>query len=263
MKIFEWLAELRFRNNPLYQVGMVHFIVAVLLCVGLVIDAREILGINPWIKPIKFFISTGIFLWSIGWYLFDLRLTRMKWVKFLSWTFILAFTIENIIILLQPLRGVRSHFNFDTPLDSLLFGIMGLGVLIITGATIVFFILYLLHKSERKVNLFAIRIGTALSLVGSIIGGRMISAGQHAVGVEDGGPGILFFNWSTEGGDLRIGHFLGLHALQAIPLFAYLLKTKTSLPQNGRYIVTIVFSIAYGGIIAWLYSSAMKGNSLF
>ena len=32
-------------------------------------DTRLILGINPWIKPMKFLISITIFLWTVGWFM--------------------------------------------------------------------------------------------------------------------------------------------------------------------------------------------------
>jgi len=32
-------------------------------------DQRLVLGINPWIKPMKFLVSTAIFLWTIAWFM--------------------------------------------------------------------------------------------------------------------------------------------------------------------------------------------------
>lgn len=262
MKIFEWLAEFRYRNSVLYQLGMVHFIVAVILLPGLIIDPREIMGINPWIKPIKFFLSTMIFFFTMCWFLFELRITRIKWVKAITWIYAITFSLENIIILLQAFRGERSHFNIEAPLDGILFGLMGIMIIIITCTTLVVLILFLLHKSSNRIHLLAVRSGLALHLIGSLIGGVMIQRFGHAVGVADGGEGLPFLNWSTVGGDLRIGHFMGLHALQLIPLFAYFLKTKTNLNPKAQLTLTIGFILLYAWFMSWLFSSAMAGKPL-
>ena len=86
-------------------------------------------------------------------------------------------------------------------------------------------VLFLFHRSQpdRTAYLWGIRLGLAIFLLGSLEGMQMIARGAHTVGLADGGPGIAFFNWSTRAGDLRIAHFLGIHALQALPAAGWLI----------------------------------------
>jgi hypothetical protein len=87
------------------------------------------------------------------------------------------------------------------------------------------------------------------------------------VGVEDGGAGLPITGWSTEGGDLRIGHFLGVHALQAIPLLALGLvllarRFPALRPENPRTLLVLVGTASYAGLI-WLVTwQAQRGESI-
>ena len=148
MRIFDWLAELRYRDSLLYRIGLVHFILGVLLLGPLMIDDRLVLGINPWIKPIKFCISIGVYAWTFGWILFDIPGSpRLK--KVISWTIGISMLVEMIVIAYQAGRGTMSHFNFETPFDGISFAVMGIMILINTAAIVVTFILYLVKKMQQ------------------------------------------------------------------------------------------------------------------
>lgn len=263
MRISEFIIELRNRNKLLYLFGLLNFLLAIVVLIPMIMDSRLVMGINPWIKPLKFCISIGVYLWTFAWILHYLPDSK-KWVKAISWVASITMLIEIVIIIYQAARGTHSHFNFESPFDGALFGIMGILVAINTLAIIVTFILFLVKKPEiDPAYLLSIRLAFVIFLVGNWVGSVMISQMAHSVGVVDGGQGIPFTNWSTEGGDYRIAHFLGLHALQILPLLTYLLKKNASFSANSLKYVTIALALAFGGWVGYLYWQAKNGIPLF
>ena len=262
MRIFEWMAELRYRNPVLYRVGLIHFVLALLIIAPLLIDSRQVMGINTWIKPLKFCISIWIYTWTFGWILFDLPNSK-RFINIISWTIASTMLLEIAIVIYQASRATQSHFNFSTGFDSLLFAAMGILIGVNTIAVVLTLIWYLIKKPNLDgAYLLSIRLAMIVFLIGNWVGGVMIQNAAHAVGVPDGGPGLPFTNWSTEGGDLRIAHFMGLHAIQLIPLFSIGLIKKTNYTLPQRRILTIAFTIIYAGLVSFLYFQAQKGIPL-
>jgi hypothetical protein len=125
-----------------------------------------------------------------------------------------------------------------------------------------------------RVAAAAVRLGLGLSLLGMLAAVPMVLpsqdpgiegiSGAHSVGVPDGGPGLPVVGWSTTGGDLRIGHFVGLHALQALPILAILLNRflGTRLDEHTRVRLLVVAGAAYGILTMLLTWQALRGQPL-
>lgn len=256
-----FLAEVRRRSVVLYWVGLGHFVLGAVLLMAMPFDQGVLLGIDRLVKPFKFAVSIGIYSWTFAWFVGYLRSARLG--KVLSWTTSVCMVAEIIPITLQPLRGTVSHFNFEDPLGGAIYAVMGVFIGINTGAAIALLIGLLVGVKELpKEYLLGVRIGLVLFLLGSAVGVALITNNGHTVGAEDGGPGLPVVNFSTEAGDLRIAHALGLHALQAIPLFAYLLLVRTNLRGQGAMWIIVVVGITWGAVTVATYLQAMGGHPL-
>jgi hypothetical protein len=252
---FSILKDLKQRNRLLYFFGLANFIAAV-ICIGLLfIDDRQVAGINTWIKPFKFYVSIGVFAWTISWYM--VYLEKQSAVKVYSYVVVITMLIEMVLITLQAARGVKSHFNVSTPMDGMFFSIMGISILTFTLWTLYILILFAMQQSFSipEGYLWGIRAGLLLFIIFALEGGLMASMLRHTVGGEDGSEGFPLLNWSKQFGDLRIAHFFGMHALQLLPFAGYFLfKTKTKM---------IIFSVIYFLLVSFLLLRALRGMPLF
>jgi hypothetical protein len=86
--------------------------------------------------------------------------------------------------------------------------------------------------------------------------------GAHTVGAADGGPGLPLVGWSTEAGDLRVAHFLGLHALQALPLLGLALDRWTRLDPPARRGLARIAGLGWAGLVLVVLVQALRGESL-
>lgn len=250
------ISELLEKQKPLMMAGLVSLICSVILAVVMMFDSTEVLGINRWIKPIKFFTSIAFFVWTIAIFLNYLK-GYEKTSRRISWAMIVIFAVEMIIITGQATRGTTSHFNITTPLDGILFGIMGLAI--VANTFLVGYLTYLYFKADidlPKPIVLAMRLGLVLFIFGSILGGYMSSQIGHNVGVADGGAGLPLTNWSTIGGDLRVAHFFGLHAIQIVPIFAILLE-KFRIKSASA--IVFVFTLVYFAFISFTFIQALLG----
>ena len=239
--------------RPLLYFGFSQFALALLFLMLLPFEHRQVLGINLWIKPLKFAVSIGIY--CISWAKILPYLSHTKTKKYFIWFTIFAMAFEMLAISSQAARGQLSHFNQSGTYNIVVYALMGI---VITAQT--FFALYVgisffknQHIKIEVAMLWAIRFGIVISSVFALQGGFIGQRMAHTVGAPDGGPGLLFFNWNTTYGDLRIAHFFGLHALQILPAFVWLGKLRRPAP-------VVIFGVIYFILVSFLFYHALLGK---
>jgi len=257
------LRELRQRDAALYWVGWLHIVLFLALALMAPFDQRIVTGINPWIKPMKFSFSNAAFLWTAGW--FQGYLLGPRWAKRLvSFGISLAMLAEIVLITLQAARGTTSHYNVTTAFDAAVFAWMG-GMIALNTMTVALFLLLFFFARRAPLPaafLWGIRLGLLLFLVGSLEALVMIARGSHTVGLPDGGPGLPWVNWSTQAGDLRAAHLLGLHSLQVIPLVGWLLSRLRNISMPAQVASVVAFAALYASLALHLFLQALRGEPL-
>ena len=249
-----FLSQLKQRNQLLYWFGWYNIIVG-LVCIALMpLDEATILGVSRWLKPMKFFLSVGLMVWTMNWLLY--YLDNIKKNKRYSWLIVFSMFFENGIILLQAVRGTTSHFNVKTLLDGMLFNLMGIFILLFT-ITAIFIALSFFKQKQFPISVayvWGIRLGLLFFIFFSVEGGAMLAILKHTVGATDGGGGLPVLNWSKQHGDLRIAHFFGIHSLQVLPLLGfYVAKSKKQI---------VVISVIYFTLVMLLLIQALLGIPL-
>jgi len=246
---------------------------------GLLVDHRVITGAPAWLKPAKFAISTLIAAWSFAFCIASVR-TWPRFRRALDFILALALLIEIVLIDLQAARGTTSHFNFSTPFNGIVFGIMGVSIACIWLAMLLLTFLLFRQPFARPAWGWSLRLGMVLALIGTGSGalmtiptseqlaaahanGKLPIAGAHTVGAPDGGPGLPVTDWSADHGDLRIAHFVGMHGLQILPLLAWwLARGRPRLDertQRNFIFGTAVSYLAFFGLVLW---QAFRGQSI-
>ena len=235
--MISFLQELKFRNEHLFFFGLFCLILSIVCIVLTETTTIQVQHLNAWFKPFKFALSIGLFSWTMAWYchyLSDFNVTPF------NWTVIILFGFELLYIIFQASKGQLSHFNFDTPLYSILYSLMGLAAVIVTLYTAYIGFLFFTQSFPNLPShyIWAIRLGILIFVVFSFEGALMSSQMSHSIGAINDNSNWWIIGWSKTVGDLRVSHFIGMHALQLLPLLSfYIFKNTKS---------TIVISILYG-----------------
>jgi len=286
--VADW-RHLAVQHRPLAVSALATLGLLALFLLGLVLDPRTIGGAPAWLKPTKFAVSIAVYSFTLLWLLGHVRRDR-RWrdrtVRIAGWTVVVVFAIELLAIGLQAARGTTSHFNFATPFDAALFALMGnaITVLLVVNVAVAALVLSQRFASPSlgaglrwgmaitvlgMAQAFLMVVPTAQQMAGWQAGGEVTIVGAHSVGAPDGlaadgatpAAAMPVTGWRTDVGDLRVGHFVGLHGLQVIPLLAAWLRRRR-LHELQRSALVHAAGAGYLGLTLLLTWQALRAQPL-
>jgi hypothetical protein len=281
--------RLAVQHRPLAVSGLATLGLLALFVVGLVLDPRTIAGAPAWLKPTKFAVSITVYTFTLLWLLGHVRQDvrwRARLVRAAGWVVLVVFVVEWVAILAQVLRGTTSHFNFATPFDGALYSTMGVAINVLMGANVVVTVLLLTQRFASAAFGWSLRWGMAITVLGMAqailmtlptaqqlagwqAGVPVTLVGAHSVGAPDGvaadgsgaAAGLPVVGWRRDAGDLRVGHFVGLHALQVLPLVGAVLQRRR-LRERQRAGLVHVAGVGYLGLTLLVTWQALRAQPL-
>ncbi|QYF72217.1 hypothetical protein [Cryobacterium sp. PAMC25264] len=269
-------------HRPLLWLALAMAGLAVVALIGLFVDPRTVTGAPLWAKPLKFALSVGIYAVTLSWLIgllpgtFARRRRLAWWAGTAAAVFLL---VEMVIIVGAAAGGLTSHFNVSTPFHAALWSVMAASIVTVWVAAVPIAVLLFRADLGDPARALAVRSGLIIALVGMGLAFLMTGptatqlddyqgiVGAHTVGVADGGPGLPVLGWSTVAGDLRIPHFVGMHALQVLPLVALLLEvlgrriTLLAHPLARRGVLRVLVGL-YLGVLVLVTGQALAGESI-
>jgi hypothetical protein len=228
----------------------VALVVAGLACAvaWLVDGAPSLAGSVSWRKPIEFGVSlglTGMFLaWILRWLP---RSARIGWS--VAVTYSVTAVAEWALITVQKVRGVPSHFNNSTDVDSVVF--TGMGVMI--GGVMLSILALAIWAWRRPVAgtdrpmVGAVRTGLGFLLLGQLLGALLLLNG---FGVVDDAVLATFDRAGILGaaGDMKLPHAIAIHGLQLIPVLGWLLSLGARAEPRRAQLVALG-SLGFGVLL--------------
>jgi hypothetical protein len=249
--LIAFLSELKSRNETLFYYGVVCIVLALLFFVLSKTTTTQVYGVNAWLKPFKFALSTFLFAWAMAWYCHYLVDFNQP---LFNWSVILLLGFEIVYIAIMAGNGEISHYNTSSPLHASLFSMMALAATLVTLYTAFVGIQFFTQSFPQLPSyyLWAIRLSILIFVVFSFEGFAMGSRLSHTVGAMNDNSNLWILGWSKTVGDLRVSHFIGMHALQVLPVLSYHLIKNT----KG----TVVVALLYGVLAVFTLVQALQGK---
>jgi len=249
----DFIQQLRYRNETLFWYGLICLVFSAVCIVLTRYSNTQVYNVNAWYKPFKFAFSTFLFVWAMAWYCYYLPNFN---IKLFNWSVIILLGFEIFYIAFQAGKGQLSHYNVSTPVYSALYSMMALAASIVTLYTAYVGILFFTNSFPELPDyyLWAIRMGIIIFVIFSFEGFAMGSRLNHSVGALNENSNLFILGWSKTVGDLRVSHFIGMHALQVLPVLSFYVLKNTK--------PTIVLSFIYLALAVLTLIQALKGRPL-
>ena len=251
--MIDFLHHLKQRNETLFYYGLLCLVLSLVFIVLTKITTTQVYNVNAWYKPFKFAFSTFLFAWAMAWYCYYLPNFN---IKLFNLAVIILLGFEIVYIALQASKGQLSHYNLSTPVYAALYSMMALAASAVTIYTAYVGLLFFTNTFPDLPNyyLWAIRFGIILFVIFSFEGFAMGSRLNHSVGALNDNSSWFIIGWSKTVGDLRVAHFIGMHALQVLPVLSFYVFKNTKL--------TLALSLLYGLLALLTLIQALQGKPL-
>lgn len=259
-------AEARQRLPLLWYAGWGALALSLLLLVLAALDDRSFNGVSVWTKPWKFHVSVGLHLLTLAWCAALLPDTpaRARALGRMSGVALACAVFELVYITWRAARGEASHFNQGSAFAGTMYTLMGIGAVLLTACA--GWLGWHIARArdfafgpvlQRGLGL-GLMLGFALGTVaGMYLGGQ---TGHWVGGTPSDAQGLAIVGWSRDGGDLRVAHFFGLHAMQVLPLVAWVAARRAA-PAVALHSLH-AFTVAYTLFTAFTFVQAVMGRPL-
>lgn len=192
-----------------------------------VLDPRVLDGGAVWTKPQKFNLSLALHFITLAILAQQLPrdVKRGPVLIGFSYAAAVALIFEWGYVSLQAAQARRSHYNFETQFEALMYALMGLGAFLLVAVAMALAV-QIWRKGDK--SMAGLRwgsiLGLALGFLSTLFFAFYMSSNGRYVGgdLDHVGSVMPFFGWSREVGDLRPTHFVSLHLMQTLPLVGYI-----------------------------------------
>jgi hypothetical protein len=252
--MIDFFTTLKLRNETLFYFGFFCLALAAVFLLLSKLTSTQVYNISAWYKPFKFALSTALYAFAMAWFCHYLNAFN---ITMFNWAVIILLGFEIAYIAFQANKGELSHFNVSTPTYSILYSLMAFAASAVSIYTAYIGFLFFTQDFPELPGYYvwSIRLGIVLFVIFSFEGFVMGSKLTHTIGGPDGGEGLPILNWSTKFGDPRVAHFIGMHALQVLPLLSYYLL------KNNK--ATFLLAFLYAALAIFTLVQALEGKPLF